>query len=203
MKQMLLPFLLIVTFLFTTHSVSAGGIIIYGKGPKFELKEKLPDDFLQDGQHLNFGIAYEQFSIFWIPVWNYGDTQYVLVTDDLKMAYELNGEDQYYLSEEFDLDTSSVPKISFWNKTGGKLVWGMCILLLLVLIWSLQHKEEELAVPFRIEDEEEQPVEQPVIIPLRQTRGRRRAGQRVAGARRIKKGIGGKRRLGRGIKKRR
>jgi hypothetical protein len=146
MKNVLLTFCFLVVFVFSAETVSARGVIVYSTGPHFETKQKLPVEETIDGKHVNFGVAYDQFSIFWIPIWNYGETEYALITDDGENAYSMDQESLQYLKEQYDIDTNSTPSISFWNKIGGKLIW---IAVILLIIWgsvgNKKEKEEEPA----------------------------------------------------------
>ncbi|MDR3339085.1 MAG: hypothetical protein LBT25_03135, partial [Candidatus Symbiothrix sp.] len=139
MKNVVLTFCFLVVFIFSTETVSARGAIVYSTGPHFETKQKLPIEETVEGAHVNFGVAYEQFSIFWIPIWNYGETEYALITDDGETAYYLEEESLEYFKEEYDIDTSSEPSISFWNKIGGKLIW---IVVILLVIWGSVNKKK-------------------------------------------------------------
>jgi hypothetical protein len=141
MKNVLLTSVFLIAFIFNTAVVSAKGIVVYGTGPHFETKTNLPDSETIEGKHVNFGIAYEQFSLFWIPVWNYGTVEYALVSDDGDTAYSpLSEEDLQYLTDTYSLDTASAPGISFWNKIGGKLIW---IAVILLIIWGYSGKKKE------------------------------------------------------------
>ena len=136
MKHIAFFILVLIAFIFVSNTASAKGIpIFYGEGPKFVTTHQLPDSVIIDGKHVNFGVGFEQFSIFWVPMWNYGETQYVLVTDDEKQAYTDLGEDELaYLKEEYSIDTDKSPSIPFWDKIGGKMIWGA---ILLFIIWGI------------------------------------------------------------------
>ncbi|NDV60432.1 hypothetical protein [Bacteroides sp. 519] len=126
---------------FICISATASAIpILYSNGLKFETKEQLPDSVIINNGHVNFGVSFKQFSIFWVPLWNYGETEYVLVTDDEKNAYELDTDELAYIKETYNIDTDKAPEISFWNKMGGKLI---VIVLILFLIWGSRSKKEE------------------------------------------------------------
>jgi hypothetical protein len=140
MKNVVLTLGLFISFVFCATTVSAKGVIIYSTGPHFETVQELPADETVEGKHVNFGIAYDQFSIFWIPIWNYGTTEYVLVCDDGDSAYSLSEENLEYISEKYGIDTKSAPSISFWNRIGGKLIW---IAVILFIIWGLVGKKKK------------------------------------------------------------
>ena len=141
MKKILLTVFAIVSFLFIAQTISAGGIIVYSNGLTYEIKEKLPEDITISGSHVDFGISYEQFSLMWIPVWNYGSVEYAFIDKANKMIYDVTEEDADFLKEEFGIDISKSPQIGFWNAFGGKLIFGAIIAF---FIWSsLAGKKEE------------------------------------------------------------
>jgi hypothetical protein len=136
MKTTTLFLTVLAGLMLASNAASAkGGIpIVYSNGPTFETMHQLPDSVTVDAKHVNFGVAYEQFAIFWIPIWNYGTTEYILVTDSGDEAYTLDEDDLEYISETYGIDTTAPPAISFWNKTGGKAIWGAVIAL---IVWGV------------------------------------------------------------------
>ena len=176
---------------------------VYGKGPKFEILKELPPYFIESGQHVNFGVAYGQLSLYWIPLWNYTDPQYVLVTDNKKIAYELNDEDLQYIDEEFGIDTSVLPFASFWDRIGGKLIIGaFCLLLLMLVYFYLRRKRKKSKEVLFIPNQEIQPeiTAIPVGIPLK---GKRNIRGPIGFNRTVRQGIRSKRALKQGIKQKR
>jgi hypothetical protein len=139
-RNTLFALFFIVTFLFVAETASAKGVIIYGTGPHFETKVKLPDEVILEGKHVNFGVAYEQFSIFWVPIWNYGDLEYALIEDSGDVAYSIDDETMEILQEDYGIEISGDPSISFWNKIGGKLIWGA---VLLFILWGYIGKKKK------------------------------------------------------------
>jgi len=132
MKKAILSIALFGAFLFTVNTVLAKGVVFYSNGEKIEVKKELPDTAILDNQHVNLGVMYEQFSIFWIPVWNYGEVKYVLISDNKNTYYDLETEDLEDVKAMFELDIPEKPSIGFWNKIGGKLVWIVVILVVFV-----------------------------------------------------------------------
>ena len=90
MKKVLLALTFFGALFLTTTTASAGGVIIYSNGEKVEVVSKLPAEAVIDNSHVNLGVMYEQFAIFWIPVWNYGDVKYVLINDKGDTYYDLD-----------------------------------------------------------------------------------------------------------------
>jgi len=130
MKKSLLALTLFGAMLFTTKTAFAADIpIIYSSGQKIEMVSKLSEEAILNDEHVNLAVMYDQFAIFWIPVWNYGEVKYVLVNDKKDTYYDLEDLeiDIEMLKEEFDLNVPNTPSISFWNKIGGKIVWAALI----------------------------------------------------------------------------
>lgn len=143
MKKFIL-FVFMIFCLGMVQNIEAKGVIIYHDGPNLETVQKLPADAkMEDGTHINVGIMYNQFGLFWMPVWNYSEAQYVLVSDDEKTYYEISESGLAELSSEFNLELKENPSPSLWNKIGIKPV---LILLLAAIIWgylpSKKKKEE-------------------------------------------------------------
>ena len=107
--------------------------IFYGDGDEITKVLSLPssEEFTvtaADGKlyHADLGILRKQFSLFYIPVWNYGRMRYVLYTDT-KVGeydwtyYDLSRDDIAYLQSRFS-GIPDKPKLPFWDAIGGKLV---------------------------------------------------------------------------------
>jgi hypothetical protein len=142
MKKAIFALALFGALFFTAGSVSAKGIIFYSNGEKVEVFKTLPDDAVIDGAHVNLGVRYSQFSIFWIPVWNYGETKYVLINDKKDTYWDLDAETVETLKTDFNVDIPEKPAIGFWNRIGGKIVWGIAILIA-IAGWRTTRKEDE------------------------------------------------------------
>ncbi len=149
MKKLIFTLVLSGAFVFTATTVSAArGVIIYSNGEKIEVSQKLPEDvMLIEDEHVNIGTMYNQFSIFWIPMWNYGETVHVLVNDAKDTYYDLTAEEITYINEEFGLEIPEQPRIGFWNKIGGKLIWGAVILFALWGWWTSRKNKKEAETP--------------------------------------------------------
>ena len=128
-------FVLLTLLVATSASASAkGGIpILYSDGEEIEKVKDLPlrEEFMiiaNDGRayHADLGILHEQFSLFYIPLINYGTERYVLYTDQKIGEYdqtywELSREEIAYLQSEIG-GIPSTPQLPFWDKWGGKLL---------------------------------------------------------------------------------
>ena len=136
--------------LLALQTTEARGIIFYSAGEEIEKVYDLPQTEEYEIQandhnwyHADLGVMHKQFSLFWIPLWNYGEEKYVLYTDkkignyDLTYA-DLTDDDIQYLHEEFGV--SLTPSLPFWDVYGGKLV----AIAIIVLIYLLSlHKTQE------------------------------------------------------------
>jgi hypothetical protein len=144
MKKVIFTFIVFAALFLTANSVSAKGIIFYSTGEKIELLETLPPEATIDDVHINLGLMYDQFSIFWIPVWNYGETKYVLVNDEEDTYWDLDTETIELLKTDFKVEIPEEPVIGFWNKIGGKIIWGIVILVALAG-WFFTRKDDKEA----------------------------------------------------------
>lgn len=132
MKKLFIVLLALFAF-GASQEMQAKGVIVYHDGPVFKTVKELPADRIIDGKHVNLGIAFEQFGLFWLPLWNYGEVKYALVTDDEEEAWEIDEADLSELKAELNLDVSDKPSIPLWDKIGLKPV---VIILLLLIIWG-------------------------------------------------------------------
>lgn len=97
--------------------------IFYGCGPEFERVYDVPTSLLsEEGNPLKFGVSFKQFSLFHVPIWNYGQTEYAVYDSKAKTIYELDEADVAALKEEYGWELPEKPGLSFWNRIGGKLV---------------------------------------------------------------------------------
>ena len=111
--------------------------IIYSNGETFIKVLDLPKDYEMEYNervyHADLGIKFYQFSLFWIPLFNYGEKKYVYLNErkDDYVFIELTSDD---VSELQDIYGSSVipsdPELPFWDVWGGKMV-----LILIIIVW--------------------------------------------------------------------
>ena len=147
MKKVILSLTLFVALFFTANTALAKGIIIYSNGEKIETVKKLPDSVVINNEHVNLGVMYKQFAIFWVPMWNYGETKSVLVNDKKDTYYDLGEEDIKTLKTEYSVDVPNKPVIGFWNKTGGKIIWGIFIFVAILGWWTSRKDDKEAEIP--------------------------------------------------------
>lgn len=132
----------IICALFTlcvVQNIQAKGVIVYHNGPKFETLKELPADVMVEGEHVNIGVSYDQFSIFWLPLWNYGTPEYTLVADDEETAWALTDEDIESIKKEYNIELPENPSPSLWNKIGPK---PLVVLLIFMIVWGYLKKEK-------------------------------------------------------------
>lgn len=139
-KILLLLFALIVSCI--SNDIEAKGAIIYHDGPKFSTLKELPSDAVIEGKHVNLGVAYEQFGLFWLPVWNYGQVEYALISDNEEEAWSLDSETLAEVKKEYNLNLPDSPSIPLLQKIGLKPI---ILIIILYAIWStfLQKKKSE------------------------------------------------------------
>lgn len=122
---------------------SAKGIIFYSNGETLKTLHELPADAQIDGTHVNLGMRYECFSIFWIPLWNYGEYQYALVNDAEDTWVELSDEEVQAIAEQYNLELPKTPELPLMSQIGLKPVVIIVVLLLIYGQFSGKKDEEE------------------------------------------------------------
>lgn len=142
MKSKLLLLLLLFS---TTIALHAKGVLIYGNGDAVSKVYSLPysDEFMltcEDGNdyHADLGVMYKQFSLFWVPIWNYGDYKFVLYVDKKIGNYDftyldLGKEEMDFLRSNFG-GIPLEPELPFWDAYGGKLL--LLVLIALALLFK-------------------------------------------------------------------
>lgn len=135
-------------FLFTLlllPAKAAGAEIVYHNGPKYSTLIELPAEVQINGKHVNLGVAYKQFGLFWMPVWNYGKIGYVFLTDNEEMFWTANKEQLAFLKTKYKIDIPDTPSIPLWQKIGLK---PLIIFALLYLLWPEKRtRKEEKTTP--------------------------------------------------------
>jgi len=142
MKKAAISFVLSCCALFFTTNTALAGVFIYSSGEKIDIVMELPDSLIIDDEHVNLGVMYNQFSLFWIPLWNYGETKFVLTTEEMDYYYDIDEEDIKVLKDDFGIDIPKKPRIGFWNKIGGKLV-AIAVIVGIILFRSRDSNEED------------------------------------------------------------
>lgn len=145
MKNRILLIMTAVLFM-TANEAKAEIPIIYSNGVEIEKVLELPqkDKFEMQASngnwyHADVGILHKQFSVFWIPLINYGEEKYVLYSNTKVGEYdftyaELDQDEIEYLQKEFS-GLPSTPELPFWDAWGGKL---LLLLLVLVAFWIIR-----------------------------------------------------------------
>lgn len=141
-KALLLLVLLCASIGFATPA-SAKGVIFYGHGETLKTLEKLPADCVIDGQHVNFGMRYESFTLFWMPVWNYGEYKYALVNDAEDTWMELTVEEAKALGKEYKFEVPDQPTLPLISQIGLKPVLALFVLYLIYSGISNRKKKEQ------------------------------------------------------------
>lgn len=117
-------------------------------GEKISTVVDLPNDsttMTNDGYYGNIGCYYKQFSIIWIPIWNW-DEQYCIEYEGTTNMYggKISKEQAEAYASHYGVKLASASP-SFWNKIGGKLI---VLAAIAFFIWSSIGKKKE-------DDEEE------------------------------------------------
>jgi hypothetical protein len=110
------------------------------------LVKKLPLEFQTvSGKHYDLGYLYKRVMVLFIPVWAYGGRWCLYVTAEDKY---LNRYDEArtlaLLRDRGEVVPNKRPSLPFWDRVGGKLVWGGILLVILVVILVGRRKRERL-----------------------------------------------------------
>ncbi|MBO7496070.1 MAG: hypothetical protein J6T98_05915 [Salinivirgaceae bacterium] len=137
--------------LLSTEVSARGGIpLLFEYGDHVIKVLDLPerDEFMIQPTHVknaklyyaDLGIQHERISIFGIPLFNYGEEQYVLYTDVKIGDYDytaasLSYDDIDAIREEFP-EVSEFPELPFWDEFGGKILLAAIAWLIWYLKWG-------------------------------------------------------------------
>jgi len=121
--------LFILLFLFAIQANAKKRIPFCAPCEYLETVKYLPLDSgfeTETGEPLNVGYKYEQFNLFWIPIWN-KEGEYCFTNASEDTYFDMNIMDKALLTTTYpNLDLTESP-LGFWSRIGGKLF----ILLLL------------------------------------------------------------------------
>lgn len=135
-------------FLICANTTQAKGFFFFSWGQEIYQVKELPKDYTiqteEHGRtHVNLGVIYNEFSIFWIPIWNWDVDTYVLLPDNSDDLYYNIDKETYSEIRHIVGDLPANPKLSFWRSIGGKLVAFPLILFLLYLLSPSSNKREQ------------------------------------------------------------
>lgn len=123
---------------------SAKGVILYSNGETLKKLYELPEEAkLEDGTHVNLGMHYECFSLFWMPVWNYGEYKYALVNDAEDTYEELTVQEAQELGKQFGIDVPAEPSLPLLSQIGLKPVLIIGLLIWIFSLFGGKSDEEE------------------------------------------------------------
>ncbi len=142
-------------------AILLGAFSVHASAESISLFKKLPqtEDFeISDSEgktyHADLGVMVDdQFEVFGIPLWNEGDSKYVLYHefgsvstskgDFTNYLYiELSAEDIAVLQEIYP-DIPTEPRLSFWERVGGKLVVILVIGALCGFYFMTENRKEK------------------------------------------------------------
>lgn len=141
-------------FLACANTTQAKGFLFFSWGTEVYQVHELPENYtIQTTEygtiHVNLGVVYDEFSIFWIPTWNWNVDTYVLLPDNYdtldKGKYVFYNIDAEELSKIHQIvgDLPEKPKLSFWRSIGGKLITFPLILLCLYGLLPASNKDKK------------------------------------------------------------
>ena len=115
---------LIFAGLFLLSLNAHAGIVIFGFGGGHQKIVDLPkvEAYQIDGKHVDIGATYDDFNLFFMPVWQWNKQFCLVIEGNSKSYYPITGEKLAALAKEANVELPSKIKLDFWNEWGGKLV---------------------------------------------------------------------------------
>lgn len=118
-------FITLFSLLFTFQA-SAKMPIFFQTGAEHIYKvEELPDTEyfqLEDGTYMDLGVFSKQFTIFFIPLWNY-DVKWCGYEASEEYLIELTRDQLDDIAKEAGITIADSPSLPFWPSIGGKLLF--------------------------------------------------------------------------------
>ena len=139
---------LILSDAYVAEARRGGGFLFFSWGGEKIIKlVDFPDtDVFQttDGRYFDAGAIYSQFSVMFVPIWNYNVRWTGYISEYLYA--EVNKEDLIRFARVAQVSLPPEVKLPFWDSYGGKLLL-VCICGVFVLwVWSDAGEKEEESV---------------------------------------------------------
>ena len=141
-------------FLFCVNTAQSKGIpLFFNWGTEICVVKEMPDDYMIQTTdygviHVNLGVAYNEFSLFGIPLWNWDVEKYILLPDNYDsldkgnyVFYNIDAEELRRIKQLVG-DLPETPELSFWRSYGGKLIFLPFIILLLIGLFTPSNNTE-------------------------------------------------------------
>lgn len=140
--------ILIMLALLSFSSTASANIIIYNfKGIKIIKIADFPKTSkfkIKTGDYLDAGYFYRQFTIFFIPVWNY-DGKWVGYIGSDSSYLPLKKSDLDNLAKSVGITLPENPSLPFWDAMSGKLILSFFVLFGVWSIWFKKEKKDNKA----------------------------------------------------------
>ena len=134
MSEKILKSMLTIVFLgLLSASVQAAPVILGWGGEEIIKVADFPntEEFENGrGEYFDAGYVYKQVTIFFIPVWNY-DGKWVGYVGEKNSYLQLKKAELDRLAAKANVRLPETPALPFWDSIGGKLVFGLILLLYL------------------------------------------------------------------------
>jgi hypothetical protein len=134
MSEKILKSILTIVFLgLLSASVQAAPVILGWGGEEIIKVADFPntEEFENGrGEYFDAGYVYKQVTIFFIPVWNY-DGKWVGYVGEKNGYLLLKKAELDRLAAKANVRLPETPSLPFWDSIGGKLVFGLILLLYL------------------------------------------------------------------------
>lgn len=119
----IMTILLVILISFVQPALAKGILISYGGETIIKVGTFPQTAFFQraDGTHIDPGYRYKQFSIFFVPLWNY-DGQWCGYIGNTNRYIDLQKADIDLLATISEIHLPDSPTLPFWEVYGGKML---------------------------------------------------------------------------------
>jgi len=153
MSEKILKSMLTIVFLgLLSASVQAAPVILGWGGEEIIKVADFPntEEFENGrGEYFDAGYVYKQVTIFFIPVWNY-DGKWVGYVGEKNGYLQLKKAELDSMAAKANVRLPETPSLPFWDSIGGKLVFGL--ILLLYLGWKFLSASTDVQAEAPVEE---------------------------------------------------
>ena len=132
MRETVLKSMFAIVFLAALSASVEAAPVLFGWGDEEIIKvADFPDteDFeYSHGEYIDAGFVYKQVTVFFIPVWNYNG-KWVGYLEKNENNLKLKKSELDQLAEKANVKLPESPTLPFWHSIGGKIVFGLILLL--------------------------------------------------------------------------
>lgn len=118
-------FIVLFSLLFTLQASAKLPVFFQTGAEQVYKAQDLPDTeafLMEDGTYVDLGVVSKQFTVFFIPLWNY-DVRWCGYVGKDDYLITLTEEDLAVIAQEAGITIAETPSLPFWPSIGGKLLF--------------------------------------------------------------------------------